>query len=81
MDDVIEIEDTVETVEGVLVKVTGGLPGDSTGLTTLVGDGTCNDGEGEGTVEGRDGDEAVADTETETDPVAVGVREGDEDEE
>jgi hypothetical protein len=80
MSDLIEIEDTVETVEGVLVRVTGNLSGDSTGVTTVVEDGTCNDG-GECTVSGRDGDEGVADGETETDTVAVGVREGDEDEE
>ena len=42
----IEIEDTVETVEGVLVKVTGDLSGDSTGVTTVVEDKTCSEGEG-----------------------------------
>ena len=66
----IEIEDTVETVEGVLVKVTGDLSGDSTGVTTVVEDKTCS--EGEGTVGGRDGDEGVTDAETDT-----GVSEGD----
>jgi len=79
MSDLIEIEDTVETVEGVLVRVTGNLSGDSTGVTTVVEDRTCNDGEWK--VGGRDGDEGAADVETETDTVAVGVREGDEDEE
>lgn len=78
MSDLIDIEDTVETVEGVLVKVTGGLSGESTGVTTMVEGGTCN--EGEGAIEGGDGDEGVGDAETETDTVAVGVR-GDEDEE
>jgi hypothetical protein len=79
MSDVIEIEDIVETMEGDLVKVTGNLGGDGTGVTTVVEDGTCN--EGEGTVGESDGDEGVADAETETDTVAVGVREGDDDEE
>jgi hypothetical protein len=59
--------------------VTGNLSGDSTGVTTVVEDGACNDGEQK--VGGRDGDEGAADAETETDTVAVGVREGDEDEE
>jgi len=36
MSGLIDIEDTVETVEGVLVKVTGDLSGDSTGVTTVV---------------------------------------------
>jgi hypothetical protein len=70
---VIEIEDTVETMEDVLVRVTGELSGDSKGVTTVVEDGTCS--EGEGTVGGRDGDEGVTDAETDT--VPVGVREGD----
>jgi len=36
MSGLINIEDTVETAEGVLVKVTGDLSGDSTGVTTMV---------------------------------------------
>ena len=36
MSSLIDIEDTVETVEGVLVKVTSDLSGDSTGVTTMV---------------------------------------------
>jgi len=75
MSDFIEIEDTVETVEGVLVRVTGNLSGDSTGVTTVVEDGTYNDGERK--VGGRDEDEGAAVAETEIDTVAVGVREGD----
>jgi hypothetical protein len=63
----IEIEDTVEIVDDVLVSE----------VTTVVG--TCS--EGEDTVGGGDGDEGVAVAETDTDTVAVGVREGDEDEE
>jgi hypothetical protein len=67
----IEIEDTVEIVDDVLVK------GEISEVTTVVG--TCS--EGEDTVGGGDGDEGVAVAETDTDTVAVGVREGDEDEE
>ena len=66
----IEIEDTVETVEGVLVKVTGNLSGDDTGVTTVVEVRACSGGEG--TVGGRDENEDVTDAETDT-----GVREGD----
>jgi hypothetical protein len=68
--------ETVETVEveRVLVKATGGLSGDN-----IIGeDGTCSEGgsEGEGSiVGGRDGVEGVTDTETDT--VDAGVREGD----
>jgi hypothetical protein len=73
-----EIEEIVETVEGVLVKMVAVHLGDSMplsmGVTTIVEDGTCN--EVEGTVGERDGDDA----ETETDTIAVGVREGGEDE-
>ena len=36
MSGLIDIEDTVKTVEGVLVKVMGDLSGDSTGVTTMV---------------------------------------------
>jgi hypothetical protein len=79
MSDLIEIEDTVETVEGVLVRVTGNHSGDSTGVTTVVEDGACNDGEW--TVGVGDGDEGAADEEIETDTVALDVREGDEVEE
>ena len=70
----IEIEDTVETVEGVLVNMTGVSSGDDTGVTTVVEDGTCN--KEEGTVGGTDGDGV----ETDTDTIVDGVR-GDEDEE
>jgi hypothetical protein len=69
-----ETEETVEIMEGVLVTAEVGL-GDSDGVTTVVDDGTCN--EGERTVGGRDRDDA----ETDTDTIAVGVREGDEEEE
>jgi hypothetical protein len=70
-----ETEETVETMEGVLVKTTEVGPGDSDSVTTVVDDGTCN--KGERTVGGSDGD----DTETDTDTIAVGVKEGDEEEE
>ena len=70
-----ETVETVETVEGVRVKMTEGGLGDCDGVTTVVEDGTCNNGER--TVGGRDGD----DVETDTDTIAVGVREGDEEEE
>jgi hypothetical protein len=70
-----EIEETVEMVEGVLVKMVEGRSGDSMGVTTVVEDGTCNDVEG--IVGERDGDDA----DTDTDTIAVGVSEGDEDEE
>lgn len=57
----------------------GGCPevglGDSDGVTTVVDDGTCN--EGERTVEGRDRDNAEADADT----IAVGVGEGEGEEE
>jgi hypothetical protein len=70
-----ETEETVEMVEGVLVKTTEVGLGDCDGVTTVVDDGTRN--KGERTVGGRDGDDA----ETDTDTIAVGVREGDEEEE
>jgi hypothetical protein len=66
-----EMEEIVETVEGVLVKMVAARAGGSMGVTTVVEERTCN--EVEGTVGKRDGDDA----ETE---IAVGVREGDEDE-
>jgi hypothetical protein len=65
------IEEAVETADGVLVKATEVGLGDSDGVTTVVDDGTCN--EGERTVGGRDGDD--------TDTIAVGVRESDDEEE
>ena len=68
-----EIEEIVETVEGVLVKMVAARAGGSMGVTTVVEERTCN--EVEGTVGKRDGDDA----ETETDTIAVGIREGDED--
>ena len=70
-----ETEETIETVEGVLVKMTEVGLGDSDAVTTAVDDGTCN--EREWTVGGRDRDDAVTDADT----IAVGVREGDEEEE
>ncbi len=66
-----ETEETVETVEGVLVKTTEVGLGDSSGVTTVVDDGTCNNGER--AVGGKDRDD--------TDTIAVGVGEGDEEEE
>jgi hypothetical protein len=69
-----EMEETVETVEGVLVKTTEVGLGDGVGVTTVVEDGTCN--KGEGTVGGGDGD----DPETDTATIAGGVRERDEEE-
>ena len=36
MSSLINIEDTIETMEGVLVKVMGNLSGDSTGVTAMV---------------------------------------------
>jgi hypothetical protein len=39
-----EMEDTVEMVESVLVKLKGTGSGDSEGVTTVVEDGTCNEG-------------------------------------
>jgi len=69
-----ETEETVETMKGVLVKTTEVGLGDSDGVTTVVDDGTCN--KGERTVGGRDGHDA----ETDTDTIAVGVKEGDEEE-
>jgi hypothetical protein len=38
------IEESVVTVVGVLVKMTGDRSGDSTGVTTVMEDGTCNKG-------------------------------------
>lgn len=38
------IEDSVVMVVGVLVKMTGDRSGDSTGVTTVMEDGTCNKG-------------------------------------
>ena len=38
------IEESVVTVVGVLVKMTGDRSGDSTGITTVMEDGTCNKG-------------------------------------
>jgi hypothetical protein len=67
----IETEETVEMMEGVLVKTTEVGPGDSDGVTTVVDGGTCN--KGERAVGGRDRDD--------TDTIAVGVGEGDEEEE
>jgi hypothetical protein len=64
------VTETVEMVEGVLVKVTEvGLEGDGDGVTTVADDGTSN--KGERAVGGRDGD----------DTIAVGVKSDEEDEE
>ena len=63
------VTETVETVEGVLVKATEVGLEDGDGVTTVVDDGTSN--KGERAVGGRDGD----------DTIAVGVREGDEEDE
>jgi hypothetical protein len=59
-------EEIVEMV-GVLVNMVGGRSGDSTGVTTVVEDGACN--EVDGTVEETDRDDAECDTDT----IAVGV--------
>ena len=69
-----EIDETVEMVEGVLVNMVGGHSGDIKGVTTLVElveVGTCNEDGGEGTVGGRDREDA----ETDSDTIAVGIRE------
>jgi hypothetical protein len=69
----IAIEETVETVEGVLVKMTGDRSGDSVGVTTVVEVGTSNKGEAiEGGIDGDD---------VETDVDTIGVREREEEEE
>jgi hypothetical protein len=77
----VEIDETVDTVEGVLVKVTGGRSGDNIGVGTGVVEGARS--EGEGTVGGGEGD-GVADTETDAetdiDTLGVGVTDGDDDE-
>src|SRR5258708_38937848 len=65
-----EMEETVETVEGALVKTTEVGLGDGDGVTPVVEDGTCN--KGEGTVGGRDEE----DEETNTD--SVGERDEEE---
>ena len=61
-------------MEDVLVKETEVGLEDGDGVITVVDDRTCNKGERTG---GRDGDDAVTDTDT----IAVGVRGGDEKEE
>ena len=66
----VETDETVEIMEGVLVMTVLGL-GDSDGVTTVMDDGTCN--EGERTVGGRD----RGDAESGADTFAVSVREGD----
>ena len=67
----IETEEAVETVEGVLVRATWGCSGDSIGVDTVVEDGAPR--EGEGTVGGAVGDsDDVADVEADTDTVPVG---------
>ena len=70
-----EMEETVGAMEGVLVKTTEVALGDSDGATTAVDVGTYN--KGEGTI-GKKGPGYYRD---DTDTIAVGVREGDEEEE
>jgi hypothetical protein len=70
-----ETEETVKTMKGILVKMTEVGLGDSDSVTTVVDDGTYN--KGERRVGGRD----RYDAETDTDTIAVGVKEGDEEEE
>lgn len=65
------IVEAVETADGVLVKATEVGLGDSDGVTTVVDDGTCK--EGERAIGGRDGDD--------TDTIAVEVTESEEEEE
>jgi hypothetical protein len=79
MSDPRDIEETVDTLEGVLVKVTGARSGVGRGVSTGVVEGARS--EGEGTVGGRDGD-GVTDVENDTDKLAVGVgvTDGDDDE-
>ena len=67
------VMETVETVEGVLVKATEVGLEDCDGVTTVVDGGTCN--KGERAIGGRDRDEVGTDTDT----IAVDV-EGDEEE-
>jgi hypothetical protein len=67
----IEIEEAVETLDGVLVKATWGRSGVSIGVDTIVEDGAQR--EGEGTVRGVVGNsEDVADIDADTDTVPVG---------
>jgi hypothetical protein len=67
----IEIEEAVETLDGVLVKATWGRSGVSIGVDTVVEDGARR--EGEGTVGGAVGDsEDVADVDADIDTVPVG---------
>ena len=73
--DLIKIEDTVEIVEGILVKLTGACSGGIKGVTTLLEDGPCNEG-GEAAGGGRDGDDAEID-----DPDTMTVGEDDEEDE
>ena len=68
--DLVDIENTVEIVEGVLVKLMRARSGDTKGVTTLVEDEICNEG-GEAVRGGRDGDDAEID---DPDSMAVGVR-------
>jgi hypothetical protein len=69
-----KMKETIETMEGVLVKMTEVGLGDSDGVTTVVDDGTCN--KGEQRVEGRD----RVDAETDADTIDVSIK-GDEEEE
>ncbi len=66
------VTETVETVEGVLVKATEAGLEDCDGVTTVVDGGTCN--KGERTEGGTDEDDVGTDMDT----IAVGVGEGDE---
>jgi len=65
-----ETEETVEMIEGDLVKTTEVALGGTDGVTTVVDNGTSN--KGERTVGRRDRDD--------TDTIAVGIREGDKEE-
>jgi hypothetical protein len=77
MSDPRDTEETVDIMEGVLVKATGTRSGVSRGVGTGVVEGARS--EGEGTVGGGDGD-GVTDAENDTDTLAVGVTVGDDDE-
>lgn len=71
----IEIEEAVETVDGVLVRATCDRSGDSIGVDAVVEDGARR--EGEGTDGDRDGvADAETDLETDTDTVPVGDGDG-----
>lgn len=73
MSDPKEIEEVVETEDGVLVKATSDRSADGMGVDTVEEDG----GDGEGTVGGADGDrDGVGDTEAVIDTVPDGDGDG-----